>query len=176
MSSPNLNLLAIRLADTLDQEAEALTAVRDALAGLLAAVRSGSADGLVARAEGLHDLIHTATEHRAAHRRQVELFFRISGEQGESLSDVLLTLQGVPDSGDSRTRLSASRQQIRDIAAESGRLVAATNYALSVSGQVNHELIMLLHGLMQPDGGRVYTSRGGTSSPRNRRSMIDRRG
>lgn len=171
-----LGLLARRMADTLHEEALALTGVRDALAAILSALRAGEADDLADRAESLQDFVHMAGERRAAHRRNMDLFFRVAGISGDSVSDVILHLGGVPEAADAVSALSEARSRIRTIAEESGKLVAASQYALGIAGQLNHELIMLLHGLMQPDGGRIYNAHGRTSAPRNRRSLIDRRG
>ena len=171
-----LIMLALRLAETLDVEADALDQVRVSLTGMLAAIRSADPDGLQFEAGNLQERAHTAAEFRAAHTRQIELFFRIAGSPGSSIDELIDVISGDADSVDVCAALRAHRQRIRDIATDSGRLVAATDYALRCAGQINHELIMMLHSVMQPDGGRVYTAGGGTTAPSNRRSMIDRVG
>lgn len=176
MSPEKLSLLANRLADTLGQEATALGRVRDALAAMLDAVRKAEGKRLQSEAEQLQELVHLATELRQAHTRQVELFFRLAGRTGSSIDEILDVLTSAGCEAGVRNQLIEARQTIRDIATESGHLVASTDYALRTAGQINHELILMLHGIMQPDGGRVYTSRGATEAPSNRRSMIDRMG
>lgn len=176
MTPEKLTLLANRLAETLDQEAGALGRVRDALAAMLDAVRKAEGDRLQREAEKLQELVHLASELRHAHTRQIELFFRLAGRTGSSIDEVLDVLTGAGCEAAVRNGLTKARKTIRDIATESGHLVASTDYALRTAGQINHELILMLHGIMQPDGGRVYTSRGATEAPSNRRSMIDRIG
>ncbi len=176
ISSSKLIMLALRLAETLDTEADALDQVRVSLTGMLAAVRSADSDALQFEAGNLQERAHNAAEFRAAHARQIELFFRVAGNTGTTIDELLDVLSGSPDSADVCATLKTHRQRIRDIAAESGRLVAAADYALRCAGQINHELIMMLHSVMQPDGGRVYTARGGTRTASNGRSMIDRIG
>ncbi|NNE70162.1 MAG: hypothetical protein HKN29_07320 [Rhodothermales bacterium] len=176
MTADKLTMLAERLADTLAQEAGALGKVRDALAGMLAAVRSADGEQLRLEAERMQELVHSATELRHAHTRQIELFFRLVQRNGNTIDDILDVLTSASCAPDIKQRLASERQTIRDIAIESGRLVASTEYALRCAGQINHELILMLHSVMQPDGGRVYTSNGGTEAPSNRRSMIDRMG
>ncbi|MFT4604728.1 MAG: hypothetical protein ACI9W4_001461 [Rhodothermales bacterium] len=174
--SSKLIMLALRLAETLDVEASALEQVRVSLTGMLAAVRSADPDALQFEAGNLQERAHNAAEFRAAHTRQIELFFRVVGTNGATIDELLDVLASSPESLEVCASVKAHRQRIRDIAADSGRLVAATDYALRCAGQINHELIMMLHSVMQPDGGRVYTARGGTKAPNNRRSMIDRVG
>jgi hypothetical protein len=181
MSSPNetqarLGMLAGRIAETLTQEVLALSGVRDALAAMLDAIRGGVPEAMTQSAESLQEFAHLAAERRTAHTRQKELFFRVAGTQGDSIAEVLLLLQPYPDAQQARSAISSARTTIREIAAESGQLVAAADYALRAAGHINHELILMLHGLMQPDGGRVYTSKGDTTAPKNRRSMLDRTG
>jgi hypothetical protein len=176
LPNAKLAMLAHRLGETLTEEVVALSGVRDALAGMLDAIRSSDPDRLNASAMALHDFVHVATEHRNGHRRQVDLFFRIAGTAGDSIAGILLLLHPLPEARAACDIIAAARKDIQDIGSESGRLVAAADYALRQAGQVNHELILVLHGLMQPAGSTVYTSRGKTSTPPGRRSMLDQRG
>ncbi|MBO6575830.1 MAG: hypothetical protein JJ896_12570 [Rhodothermales bacterium] len=178
MSAPNakLSLLADRMATSLGEGVIALAGVKDALTALLDAIRSSQFDRLAAAADNLQDYVHVAAERQVAHRRQLELFFRVASIEGDSIDDALLILHRVPEAAEAAANLSAARQATRDIARDSGQLVAAAEFALRSAGGVNHELIIMLHGLMQPQVGTVYTARGTTNTPRNHRRMLDRRG
>ncbi|MFT5143663.1 MAG: hypothetical protein ACI80V_002260 [Rhodothermales bacterium] len=176
LHTAKLAMLAQRLAETLTAEVAALESVRDALKGMLEAIRTSDQGQLNESAMALQDCVHAASEHRSAHSRQIDLFFRIAGVPGDSISSILLLLHPVEEASMACNAISAARKAIHEIARESGRLVAAADYSLRYAGQVNHELILMLHGLMQPDRGKVYTARGETPASRSRRSMLDQRG
>jgi hypothetical protein len=171
-----LTILATRLNETLAQEEAALSLIGDVVQMMLTALRNAEATVLASGAALLQERIRSAAQLREAQNRQSALFFRAAGLEGDTLGQVILELSRYPEASDIEQSLANRLSAYRKLAEETSRLVVAFDYALRYADQINHELVYLLHGLIKPETGRVYTARGRTEGQKNRRSMLNRVG
>ncbi len=171
-----LGTLASRLAETLSQEEQAISLVRDVVQTMLTAVREADSTGLAGGAAILQERILMAGELRQAQQRQISLFFRSAGAEGDSLDEVVTMLTAYPEVEEVREQVSSRLAALRDRAKETRLLVTAFEHALRFADQINHDLVYLLHGIIKPSAGRTYSARGKTEAQQNRRSLLNQVG